>query len=138
MTGARYKDSADAAEEVGKEFEAHPVSVRMARDFVVRQMEHWRLDAVGWAAGVLVTELASNAVTHARTPYSVALARSADDVLLQVRDGSERLPLLVGGGSKSEAGRGLHVVQAVTRSWGVTTVTGGKLVWGRLALDDGR
>lgn len=123
--------------EAAREFDAHAVSVRAVRLFVLRQLEDWRLDGLQWAAGVVATELAGNAVRHAATSYWVKLARVRDELLLEVHDRSDQLPTLAGGGnSGSEGGRGLRLVQTVARSWGVRTVDGGKVVWARLVNDD--
>ncbi len=41
---------------------------------------------------LMVSELASNAVLHARTPYSVTASRDGDLVRVEVRDGSSLMP----------------------------------------------
>jgi anti-sigma regulatory factor (Ser/Thr protein kinase) len=84
---------------------------------------------------LVVTELASNAVTHARSPFSV-LARSDQQVIrISVRDASSVIPALRQVGPAAGHGMGLQMVDALADSWGVEVTAGGKAVWAQLALE---
>jgi anti-sigma regulatory factor (Ser/Thr protein kinase) len=67
---------------------ADPSSVREARRFVTRVLTDWGLlDAVE-VVTLLVSELATNAVLHARTAYAVVVSADRDDLTVEVLDAS--------------------------------------------------
>jgi anti-sigma regulatory factor (Ser/Thr protein kinase) len=83
--------------------------------------------------GLVVSELATNAVTHARSPFSV-LARSDQHVIrISVRDASAVMPQLRQVGPADGPGIGLQMVDALAGTWGVEVTAGGKAVWAQLA-----
>ena len=84
-------------------------------------------------AVLIVDELASNAIEHAReTPFLVSL-RMADGVpLLEVADCSPEPPVPQPPDFLAEGGRGLHIVEALSMVWGSYAVPGGKVVWAKL------
>jgi len=80
---------------------------------------------------LVVSELATNAVRHARTPFQLSIL-TAPTLRVEVADGSSDMPV---GGSPdpcSEHGRGLWLVAALTQSWGVVPLRAGKVVWADL------
>jgi hypothetical protein len=80
---------------------------------------------------LVVSELATNAVRHARTPFRLTIL-TAPTLRVEVADGSSVLPA---GGTPdrwSESGRGLWLVAALTQSWGVVPLRAGKVVWADL------
>ena len=103
------------------------MSVRAARTFVCA-----RLLALGWptfvdAAGLAVTELATNVVLHARTDFRVQVSRlDAKRVRVSVTDASTAAPVVQTPEPGSALGRGLRLVAQMTDAWGV----------GRLGVDD--
>ena len=87
------------------------------------------------AARVIVSELASNAVRHARTPFEVTV-RVTDVVWVGVRDGSPRPPRVLFASSSDISGRGLLLVSNLATRWGIDWRDGDKVVWAELPLDD--
>jgi MEDS: MEthanogen/methylotroph, DcmR Sensory domain/Histidine kinase-like ATPase domain len=86
------------------------------------------------SVGLVVSELAANAVTHARSPFSV-LARSDQQVIrISVRDASSVMPEMRQVGPAEGAWLGLQMVDALASTWGVEVTAGGKSVWAQLAL----
>jgi anti-sigma regulatory factor (Ser/Thr protein kinase) len=81
-----------------------------------------------------VSELATNAVLHARTPFTVTIER-APVLRVEVHDGDPRPPHTRDYGPEAASGRGLHLVEALALSSGTVTVDGGKAVWFELAWD---
>ena len=85
-------------------------------------------------AALAVTELATNAALHARTPVSVAVRLlPGDQVRIEVGDGSPVMPLEHAERPTSTVGRGLHLLDSLGR-WGVEPVlkdgrVTGKVVW---------
>lgn len=82
-----------------------------------------------FAASQLVSELATNAVIHARTRFSVSLSLEDDCLRLTVADRSPRSPVTKSHSQDATTGRGLSLVQALADDWGVQHHQGGKAVW---------
>ncbi|WP_165865546.1 ATP-binding protein [Vallicoccus soli] len=86
-------------------------------------------------AEVCVSELVTNAVLHARTELEVLVALASGAVRLEVLDRSARVPRQVVHSDGAVTGRGLEMVQALCRAWGVDPRPGvGKVVWCELDL----
>jgi len=112
------------------ELSAHATSASRARSFVGRTLVEHRLQSLADDAQLVVSELATNALTHALTPFTVTLAAVAQSLLVKVRDGSPRDPVIVVGTPLDTAGRGVTIVALLSRDWGVTAhADGGKTVW---------
>ncbi len=104
-------------------------SVRLARGFVTRQLSAAGLDSAAFAATLLVSELVTNAVLHARTELRVEVDADSELVRIAVQDASP-LPVLRRRHSlESGTGRGLLLVEQMARAWGVDQRRGGKAVW---------
>jgi anti-sigma regulatory factor (Ser/Thr protein kinase) len=84
-------------------------------------------------AGLVVSELATNACQHAQTPYEVSVERHGSTLMVEVADESLE-PIAESIASISaERGRGLHIVALIARSWGVRLQPPrGKLIWAEL------
>jgi anti-sigma regulatory factor (Ser/Thr protein kinase) len=100
-----------------------------ARTFVGAQLREWDLLACEDAALLLVSELVTNALLHARTDMEVRLSRSDGCVRLEVKDGSVQAPTTRRFSINAGTGRGLHLVASVAQNWGVRLENGGKSVW---------
>jgi two-component sensor histidine kinase len=86
---------------------------------------------------LVVSELVTNAISHAGTASTVVLERSGSSVTLTVRDCSPSLPLLRAADSMTPGGRGLGIVHVLSRAWGVTSSLGEpKSVWADFAVED--
>lgn len=120
---------------VGREVESWypplPQSVRAARRALSSVLAEHGLDVHD--ATLLVSELASNAVEHARTPFVVTV-RIGRAVRVEVADESDLLPVITNPRTHSERGRGLAVVRAMSSRWGVEFRSTGKVVWFELPL----
>jgi anti-sigma regulatory factor (Ser/Thr protein kinase) len=83
------------------------------------------------AAALLVSELVTNAVVHARSEVGLVVGRSEKRAVLriEVHDGSAQRP--VPGMFELEAlsGRGMALVEAMASRWGVESDGTGKRVW---------
>lgn len=109
-------------------------SVSRARHFVCSHLVEHRLSHLVDDVQLVVSELAANAVQHARTPFKVILERADDWVLLSLRDGSPTPPAHLATDRLDTAGRGVSIVDLVSHDWGVTDRPGeGKSVWASFA-----
>ena len=112
---------------------ASPESVAMARDFVTTHLLVNRLPHLVDDARLVVSELATNAVRHAGTAFTLSLDGRDGSITLRVRDGSRGIPTFGSPGILSTSGRGLMLVSALSVAWGVSLeAEGGKSVWARL------
>ena len=87
------------------------------------------VDDVADTAVLLVSELASNAIQHARTEFEVCIAANASSIRVDVEDGDPQMPTLRDYIAKSIRGRGLHIVAASADRWGFEATSAGKVVW---------
>jgi anti-sigma regulatory factor (Ser/Thr protein kinase) len=107
-------------------------SVRAARHFVTGLFNEGPDDALASDAAIVATELAANAVLHARSAFTVTVSRSAAAVRIAVRDGD---PLVHGNGRVPfdvRLGHGLSVVSQLASGWAVERLPAGKVVWADL------
>lgn len=111
-------------------------SVPRARRELLDTLEAWGLPGLADAAGLVVSELVTNAVTHAGSPrgreIETRFLRLSDDRLrIEVHDAGNHRPVLRRACDTDESGRGLLLVDALTaHQWGVSSRGGvGKLVW---------
>ena len=117
---------------------AEPVSASLAREFVRFHLLDAGLPDLVDDLRLVVSELVTNAISHAGTPSTVVLERSGPSVTLTVRDCSPSLPLLTAANSTAGSGRGLGIVDVLSRDWGVTDCMGeAKSVWAAFAVEDG-
>lgn len=117
-------------------FPAQPASVTAARRFVTDAViDAGAIDLLD-DARLLVSELATNAVVHARTEFSVTVHVGPGGVHVEVQDGDERVPPLgphsPSGLAGGEHGRGLQLLEAAATDWGYRRLDHGKAVWFRL------
>ena len=118
--------------EASRDFAATATSVRDARRFVTSTFHRWGAAGVEEAA-LLASELATNAVVHAGSAYTVSIELLADRVRIGVWDGSAAAAVRRDVAPSSDDGRGLGMVGLVASAWGVDRVRGGKCVWFELA-----
>jgi two-component sensor histidine kinase len=87
------------------------------------------------AVRVVIAELASNAVHHAKTAYTVTVREDREGaVTVTVHDDSPEQPELRPYDPNAARGRGLQIVDGLTEQWGTRADPGdGKTVWARLA-----
>lgn len=83
---------------------------------------------------LLVSELATNAVQHARGARFVVWLRADERVEIAVRDDEPVSPRPRDAAPEDAGGRGLALVDAVADAWGTSPACGGKWVWCRLSL----
>ncbi len=105
-----------------------PASVGRARRWLSKKLEEWGLEDLDYDMSVVLSELVTNAILHARTPVMLRLVRG-ETVRIEVTDSSPLLPSLRSHGVRNTTGRGLHLVAALSNSWGSEVTAAGKVVW---------
>jgi anti-sigma regulatory factor (Ser/Thr protein kinase) len=117
---------------------AEPVSASRARGFVCLHLVEHNLPYLVEDIRLVASELATNAMAHARTPFTVTLSASEGTVLLIVRDGSASVPVRALPRAMDMGGRGLLLVELLSRDWGSSTdVDGSKSVWASFSIGTG-
>ena len=116
-------------------FEASPLSASQVRAFVTRGLIDHRLLYLVEPVRLVASELATNALIHAQTAFSVTLETSDQTVLLTVRDDSPALPTRQAAAQAMDpSGRGLTIVAIVSLDWGTNQdQAGSKAVWASFA-----
>ncbi len=117
-------------------FRAEPASVRAARQFAAQTLADLSQEALEPIA-LMVSELATNSVQHARTTFELAIVRSEDEIRVEVGDDAPGSPEMRSPAPDEPTGRGLQIVDLLSDDWGVEPREGkGKTVW--LTVSTGR
>src|ERR1700677_326315 len=111
---------------VSESFPASPSEISAARHFAMAAAEH--LGCCPADLSLVVSELATNACVHARSPFTVSVQRRPAGIFIEVAD-DDPAPVTVRPLSRGSSGRGMHIVAAVAKEWGVTSRASGKTVW---------
>lgn len=121
--------SGPARWETARDFPAALNAPRAARRFVVEMLEGWGLAALGDEAAMVVSELATNSVLHARSRFTVTISARGNVARISVRDDSDRPPVRCRVPPMAQSGRGLAIVAETSKRWGVEQLEDGKVVW---------
>jgi anti-sigma regulatory factor (Ser/Thr protein kinase) len=109
---------------------AEPASAGLARDFVCLHLVAHSLLYLVQDIRLVVSELATNALQHAQTPFVVTLSMTGGVVLLTLQDESQLIPIRSAPGVMDMSGRGLMIVELLSHEWGISTDDrGSKSVW---------
>jgi anti-sigma regulatory factor (Ser/Thr protein kinase) len=109
-------------------------SVRLARHVTRDVLARWQLAHLEDTAVLLVSELVTNAVRHARHTHAIALDLEIGDTWLriEVQDADPCWPHRRTPGRFDESGFGLVLVDGLAANWGVRETATGKAVWAEL------
>lgn len=106
-----------------RQFDPRPQTLPQARAFIrTRTRGSARADDVELAA----SELATNAIRHARTPFELSIEVAPKHIRVEVSDLSSRMPKLLKSGRRRH---GLEIVASIAERWGVDKLDDGKIVW---------
>jgi hypothetical protein len=114
-------------------FVAAPTAPQEARAFVRHVLEGWGEGAREGEAEIIASELATNAVRHARSPFCVSVTRTPAAIRIAVRDASSDHPRRIVRDDCEYGGRGIRLVAALSIVWGTTAEADGKTVWADVA-----
>jgi anti-sigma regulatory factor (Ser/Thr protein kinase) len=122
-------------------FVADPSSTTAARRFAAGLAEELGFPRIAADVALCTSELAANALIHARGPFTVTVRRAGEGIRVDVIDPRpDQLPVivpLVGTvkdlTERSTTGRGLQIVATLSDRWGVSTTNGAKAVWAEMS-----
>src|SRR5579885_3613449 len=98
------------------ELKAEASSASGARRFVRRQLRSHGLELMVDDVELVVSELATNALAHAGTPFRVSMSRVERAVVVEVTDTSPSVPRRGRPGPLDTAGRGVFIVERLGRA----------------------
>ncbi|CAN5811425.1 hypothetical protein BH23ACT5_BH23ACT5_08370 [soil metagenome] len=111
-----------------------PSSPSQAREFLRDSFDAWGIAGDAKEDGaLLVTEMVTNAIIHAKTAVVVEVSKSGHVVEVAVSDSGGGAVRLQDPRPDSVTGRGLRLVDRLASEWSVTDRAGGKTV--RFSLD---
>lgn len=117
---------------------AAPSSPGVARAWAMRLCEGEGLEELSDAVAVIVSELVTNAVVHARSEVVVTLSTTGHDAAASLRiavtDSDSRLPRFECVDEDALGGRGLRLVQELSVGYGVDVEDFTKTVWAEVAI----
>lgn len=120
---------------VRRTFGDRPTEVAAARRFVARFLSDAALgQAAIRNAQLAVSELATNALLHAGSPFTVEVVLDGD-IRIAVKDDSPLVPRPRDAADLEAGGRGMRILEMVGVSWGVSPEGVGKWVWVELERD---
>lgn len=106
----------------------------VARDEAANWLDTLDVDpAVRRDVLVAVSELVTNAITHAAASPRVQLSAIDGQLRVEVHDSSAEEPVRKRG--SATGGFGIQVVAALADSWGWAPTAGGKVVWAEFATE---
>lgn len=132
--GPRRLDSFAEASSGSHVFFCLPAAVPAVRRFVALVLGDWGQDELIPDAILVASELATNAVRHARTPFRVCVDRSRSRVRISVEDVDRLHPAVCATAGEATSGRGVLIVDDVCGAWGSDQLPRGKVVWGDLSI----
>ena len=106
-----------------------PSSARRARRHVVEALERAGLPDQADVAALLVSELVTNALLHARSAVTLRVEAGPTAVRVEVADTSPRPLSRRRYSPESSTGRGLLLLEGLASRRGVDPRAGGKAVW---------
>ena len=106
-----------------------PECTARARRFVTEALEQWHCEHLADEALLLTSELVTNAVVHAGSEVDLTVMEDGGRVRVEVVDDDPRPVAPAERGILAPGGRGLCLVQALAREWGVRPGPTGKSVW---------
>ncbi|MFI6577576.1 SpoIIE family protein phosphatase [Nocardiopsis sp. NPDC050513] len=134
--------SHDASKVARRDFPPAPETAAAAREFVHDTLLSWGVPEPFDDVILLVSELVTNAVVHARSALEVAVRRVDGCIEVMVTDsapdravpqaGPLRVDAAPSSGDARGAGLGLALASAIASSWGVSYGRDDKAVWFRI------
>jgi DNA-binding NarL/FixJ family response regulator len=118
------------------EFEQDLANVRLARRFAADNLTAWGLHTLIDAVTLIVSELSTNAVVHARSAFTLRLKLASSALRVEVVDCGPGLPNPINPDPTGVGGRGLLLVSELSVAWGIDAgAPPCKTVWCEVALD---
>ncbi len=109
-----------------------PRAAKIARSAATTSLTDWKLPELLDITELLVSELVTNAIRYAATPFELAIRQGRDALYVEVSDDDSRVPRILHPTADDEGGRGLQLVAELATNWGARPTRTGKTVWFQL------
>lgn len=110
-----------------------PTSAREARAFIRMALSDRVSPVILADTLLLASELVTNVIRHAGTPLTLCVAIHRGYLRLTVTDGALPFDAKVGSPTdEGESGRGIGIVESLSRGWGVGATPIGKSIWAEI------
>lgn len=130
ISAAGVLDLADLIVAETRHFGRDLTAAREARRFLGEVLERWDCQAEVDTLQILISEVVTNAVTHAGSAPEVAVRHLGDRLRVEVGDDDSTLAAPVDRGLLESSGRGLRILDSAAQRWGMEPrAGGGKVVW---------
>jgi anti-sigma regulatory factor (Ser/Thr protein kinase) len=123
------------AEQVSEVFVPVTAAAPAARRFVRSTLTAWGLQRLIEDATLATSEIASNAVKHAVSPFRLRISRDHAVLRVTVEDVAPVPPVPRTATDEDFGGRGLAIVERVANRWGCDALSNGKAVWAEFHVD---
>lgn len=128
MATARRTRSASSSVVVPVKSSARSVGV--ARRRLETALAEWSVPpAARYDALLVASEMVTNAVRYAKAPIELRARLDGPYLVVEVLDGAPEVPQRSEPDLLALGGRGLHIISALSESWGVRPHAAGKSVW---------
>ena len=126
-------EKAGAADSYLLHLGAHPRAPKAARIALKTKLIDWKMGHLIDDAELIAAELATNAMKRG-LPFTLELSKGDTSVLIEVTDTSDGMPRVIDntGDAAAEEGRGMYLVDLLSKEWGVRPTDDGKTVWARI------
>jgi anti-sigma regulatory factor (Ser/Thr protein kinase) len=121
------------AHRMSKVFVPVTSAIPAARRFVDEVLRSWGEHQLQTDAAVITSELATNAVSHAASAFCVHVVRDRGAVRITIEDMGPARPQPRDAAPEDFGGRGMMLVDRLSRQWGCDAADGAKRVWAELA-----
>jgi anti-sigma regulatory factor (Ser/Thr protein kinase) len=136
-----YASGAGEIDEVASEgswrrtrfFVPDATAISAVRRFVTQTLVRWSRSELIDDAVLVASELATNAVRHAQSPFVFMVEREGAGVRMSLQDLSDEQPVMRRSSPHQAGGRGIALIQTLSHAWGTEPLADGKLVWSELA-----
>jgi two-component sensor histidine kinase len=104
-------------------------SASAARQVASQTLNEWDLNGAEEATLLVVTELTSNGVRHAKTNLTLTLTYDGNRLRVEMSDQNEQLPVPSPASVHTHRGWGLRLINELSSDWGTIINPDGKTVW---------
>jgi len=127
------RTSATAARTAATRLPVDITSPRQARHFLRERLREWGLLELADSAELMVSELVTNAIVHARSASMLVAREDGVTLRVEVEDWGRGECTMRDWDAQAPSGRGLRFVDALAQRWGTARTPRGKTVWFELA-----